>query len=295
MEEELLETVSSSAGCVRLFVGGDRTQVGKTTVCLGILGYLRREMGVAAADLAYIKPATQCEAADLLSAYCAAEGILHVGGSEAPIVYYPGFTRAVINGTAAVDAEATRRKIDEVCRGKKFCVIDGVGFPGVGSCVGASNADVALWARAPVVLVSKSGVGAAIDAHCGNASFFAAKGVPVLGAIFNMAPLEGFYKKDEIEPVVHRFFHASRPRETLYGVVPLLAPSETLADANIDHLKKHIDLKALIQDCCLDVFNRKRRPTTHNSEKEPLDQSKVPDRQAIEQQATKKGAIVSAR
>ena len=43
--------------------------------------------------------------------------------------------------------------VDAVCEGKHFVLVDGVGFPGVGSVVGCSNADVAAASKAPVLLV----------------------------------------------------------------------------------------------------------------------------------------------
>ena len=46
----------------------------------------------------YIKPATQCEAPDLLVRWCAAKGIEYVGGTDAPLVFYSGFTRDFMVG-----------------------------------------------------------------------------------------------------------------------------------------------------------------------------------------------------
>ena len=54
--------------------------------------------------------------------------------------------------------------VDELSEDRKVVIIDGVGFPAVGTVCGTSNADVAAALRAPVVLVVKSGVGGAIDA-----------------------------------------------------------------------------------------------------------------------------------
>jgi hypothetical protein len=45
-----------------LFIGGDRSSVGKTSCCLGLLAYLVNLCGVSAEDIGYIKPVTQCEA-----------------------------------------------------------------------------------------------------------------------------------------------------------------------------------------------------------------------------------------
>ena len=45
----------------RVFIAGDKSSVGKSTMCLCILASLVR-MGVSADKIAYIKPVTQCEA-----------------------------------------------------------------------------------------------------------------------------------------------------------------------------------------------------------------------------------------
>ena len=50
----VIRVLAESGGCTRLFVAGDKTHCGKTTVALGILGALLRE-GVPASKLGYIK------------------------------------------------------------------------------------------------------------------------------------------------------------------------------------------------------------------------------------------------
>jgi hypothetical protein len=143
--EGLAARLAASSSCIRLFVAGDRSHCGKTTVCLGILGSLLKA-GVPASHLAYIKPATQCEAPDVLANWCTEQGITHVAGSDAPLVFFKGFTRSVLEGTTP-GGEALLapivKAIDTLALTKKFILIDGVGFPGVGACVGASNADIA--------------------------------------------------------------------------------------------------------------------------------------------------------
>lgn len=72
-------------------------------------------------------------------------------------------------------------------------IVDGVGYPAVGSICGVSNADVAHALRAPVLLVGKSGVGDAVDSYNLNASFFESRGVRVLGGVFNRISTSGYY------------------------------------------------------------------------------------------------------
>ncbi|KAJ8598148.1 hypothetical protein CTAYLR_007425 [Chrysophaeum taylorii] len=260
--------------CLKVFVSGDRAGVGKTTVCLGLLEYLVETLG--AEKVAYIKPATQSEKGDLVSLYCEAKGVRHVGGSRAPLVFYPGLTRAVISGEARVSLAAIAAAVEAVCEGKSACVIDGVGYPAVGSCVGASNADVARACRAPVVIVGRAGVGGAIDAHCLNAALFEKAGVPILGAIFNMADSSGFYARDRIKLPLERYFAHSRPREVCYGIVPLFdalaggRSSLELAERAANHVAAFVDFRALIKDAELDAFNRRRDNPSLSAAPRPL-------------------------
>lgn len=262
-------------GCVRIFVGGAVSDVGKTTFCLGLLVHLKKKTD----SLAYIKPATQCEAPDLLARWCSENKVRHVGGSQAPLVFYPGLTRAVISGEATVDVEEIAAKVDEVCAGKRYCVVDGVGFPGVGSCVGASNADIARACRAPVVLVGKAGVGSAIDTHCLDAALFEKEGVPVLGAVFNKADNQGFYSKEKIIGPIETFFSEKRPRETCYGIVPTREGGvEDDVEQLLSHLDSHVDFHSVVRDAELDVFNRKRRKKRRRSVREggePEERSRI--------------------
>ena len=60
--------------------------------------------------------------------------------------------------------------------GKRIVIIDGVGYPSVGSICNLSNADIARALKAPVLLVGKSGVGDAVDSFNINARFFESYG-----------------------------------------------------------------------------------------------------------------------
>ena len=75
-------------------------------------------------------------------------------------------------------------------------IIDGVGYPAVGSITQTSNAAVAKALGAPVLLVGKRGVGDAVDSYVLNRSVFELGSVPVLGAVFNkLADDSSYYCK----------------------------------------------------------------------------------------------------
>lgn len=83
----------------------------------------------------------------------------------------------------------------------QIVVVDGVGYPAVGSICGVSNGDVALALQAPVLLVGKSGVGDAVDSFNLNACFFESRGVRVLGGVFNRISTSGFYSLERCREV----------------------------------------------------------------------------------------------
>ena len=246
----------TNRSALRIFVAGDRMSVGKSSVCLGLLGVLHEYLGYASTDLAYIKPATQNEAPQLVQIYCEQKGIEHV--PIGPIVYYRGFTRAFL----AQETESTEtllgyvsRDVDQIARGKRVVIIDGVGFPAVGSICGTDNASVArasgypsgsssgnngtlmslsssssssLSSRQPpaVLLVGGSGVGGAVDAFNLNATYFEQAHVPVIGAIFNKLELEGFYSLDNCKTQITSYFDQSIHQRQLnrrpFGFVPVM-------------------------------------------------------------------------
>ncbi|KAG7393391.1 hypothetical protein PHYPSEUDO_009595 [Phytophthora pseudosyringae] len=231
MKQQLLESrytaaapapAAPEAPPLRLFVSGDRAQVGKSTVCLGLVGALLRS-GYAASEVAYIKPATQCEKPQLVTKFCRQQGVAccEVG----PILFYKGFTREFLKGeteTAAQLLERAKQKVEEVGRGKKVVVVDGVGYPAVGSICGVSNAHVAKKLETPVVLVGKKGVGDAVDSFNLNATFFESHGVKVLGSIFNRLPDDGFYSLEHCRENVTAYFEQFQPEKRVYGFLPEL-------------------------------------------------------------------------
>ena len=87
-------TRTHQGSCLRVFISGDRSQVGKSTVCLGLLTALLGKYKPS--DLCYIKPATQCESTQLIWKFCENQGIKCQG--IGPIVFYSGFTRAFLKG-----------------------------------------------------------------------------------------------------------------------------------------------------------------------------------------------------
>lgn len=271
---------------MRLLVAGDKSHAGKTTVSLGLLSALL-DAGFKPQEIAYIKPATQCVSSTITARFCESMGIAceHIG----PVVFYRGFTRQYLDGT---DPDANDQTLVERCaaaverieRGdaasgasrKKLTIIDGVGYPSVGSIVGCSSADLAVACRAPVLIVGRPGLGDAIDSFNLCARYFEGQRVPVLGCVFNKVAFDGFYGANKIKPYMVKYMQTSRPSQHVYGLLPQnerlakLADEETcginfkrpessaagsLTDADRQIVtviaaafKEHVDVQALLKD-----------------------------------------------
>lgn len=228
IKQHLLESSATLASItlehhpLRLFISGDRAHVGKSTVCLGLIGSLLQS-GYAAKDIAYMKPATQCQKPQLVTKFCRQQGIAccDVG----PILFYKGFTREFLKGeteTSIQLLEKAETKLKEISRGTKIVIIDGVGYPAVGSICGVSNAHVAKKLKSPVVLVGTKGVGDAVDSFNLNATYFMSHNVKVLGSIFNRLPEDGFYSLEHCRENVLLYFKQFQVEKRVYGFLPEL-------------------------------------------------------------------------
>jgi hypothetical protein len=95
-------------------------------------------------------------------------------------VFYSGFTRAFLKGETESSEQLLQKAkeaVEKLSSGKKICIIDGVGYPAVGSICGVSNAAVACTLNSPVLLVGPKGVGNAVDSFNLNEAFFRAHSI----------------------------------------------------------------------------------------------------------------------
>eukprot|EP01031_Cornospumella_fuschlensis_P034744 gene34744-42070_t len=229
-------------GPMRLYISGSFSSVGKSSICLGILSLLHERFGVSADRLFYIKPSTQCEKIQSVQKYC--EKVKLSCAPLGPLVFYSGFTRSYLRGETEnrgqilhkiheametlekggfygynnFDASDTRNRdtLSEKRRGQTphqwrggkggLTVIDGVGYPSVGSIINLSNRDIAISCRAPLLLVGKSGVGDAIDTFTLNYTYYTQAGARVLGGVWNRCEKTGYYSRDECESAVSLYF-----------------------------------------------------------------------------------------
>ncbi len=265
---QMKSTNRSQLNAIRIFITGDRSQVGKSSVCLGLIGTLLTKHKFSPSSLAYIKPATQCEESQLIAKYCEKHNIDNV--PIGPIVYYKGFTRAFLDGET--DDTKTllhnaKLAVDKLAMNKRIIIIDGVGYPAVGSICGTDNVSVAKACGyeiklsdgkreiipPAVLIVGKRGVGDAIDSYNLNATYFKAQNVKVMGAIFNRLPNDKnhYYSLENCKKAVTSYFAKTSNDEDVFGFIPevegLSASSMESADQFINVFANHVDVSQIIQ------------------------------------------------
>mmetsp|Transcript_13297 Transcript_13297/g.15560 ORF Transcript_13297/g.15560 Transcript_13297/m.15560 type:complete len:317 (+) Transcript_13297:121-1071(+) len=245
---------SSEAKVLRLFISGDRSQVGKSSCCLGVLSSFLAN-GYKPSEIAYIKPATQCEEEQPVVLFCKRKGIDSVG--IGPVVFYSGFTREFLNGNTPPThklLQSIEDAVNDLCskKGRKVVIIDGVGYPAVGSIVGLSNAAVAAALNAPVLLVCPKGVGNAIDSFNLNETFFKYHNCKVLGVIFNRFSLDGYYALEKCRESIDSYFEQYRNDVQVYGLLPELdmanSSPEEVQEKITDSFTQYVNSARLIQD-----------------------------------------------
>eukprot|EP00808_Paulinella_micropora_P022542 g47238.t1 len=215
-----------------LVLAGDKSGSGKSTISMGILAGLL-DAGFKPSELAYIKPVTQCEDVQLVCQFCEWKRIDHRG--VGPVRFYEGFTKEVIDGKDPVGDEGryeqVRNSVAKIGTGKKIVLVDGVGYPAVGSCANISNAHIAkALNNSPVLLVGRPGLGDAIDSTNMHRAWFEKHGVQVLGACWNKIPIMSTYHPyEECKEYVVKYFKQNAPGFGCYGHIPSL---ESLAQEN---------------------------------------------------------------
>lgn len=182
----------------RIFIAATQQNDGKTTVCLGLIGALRKRFK----KIGFIKPIGQRylieqgykvdEDSVLIEKVCKIKCNLK---DMSPVAIEKGFTERYIRGGKRERiAEQIRKSFDRVSKGSDLVVIEGTGHAGVGSVFDWSNASVAKLLDSKVVLVTSGGIGRPIDEIVLNQALFEKEGVELIGVIINkVLPVK--YKK----------------------------------------------------------------------------------------------------
>ena len=189
----------------RIFVAATQQNDGKTTTALGLFAALRQRFG----QIGYIKPVGQRfveiegnkidEDTVLMDQTFGVKTPLE---AMSPIAIEPDFTRKYIeNANYDFFVKRLQNSFDRTAWEKDFVIIEGSGHAGVGSVFDLSNARVAKLLGSKVILVTRGGIGRAIDEAALNKALFDKEGVELIGVVINKVMPEKF---DFIQDIVGR-------------------------------------------------------------------------------------------
>lgn len=220
----------------RVFIAATHQNGGKTTTALGLFAVLKKRFG----RIGFIKPVGQrfenidgkrVDEDSLLIDQTF--GVQTPIEDMSPIAVEPEFTRRYINN-ANPDFFVRRlqNSFDRACWEKEFCLIEGTGHAGVGSCFDLSNARVAKLLQSKVIIVTTGGIGRPIDEIALNQALFEKEGVEIVGAILNKILPE---KYDQVRDFAQRGL--ARLGIELLGAMPAEA---LLSSPTLDQVCKRV-------------------------------------------------------
>lgn len=173
-----------------LFVAATGQNVGKTTLCLGLVSGLRKRFK----SVGYFKPVGQEHVTvdhhpvdkDVLL-FHSYFGLSETPHTMSPVLFPKGFTREFLDGKLSRDSMVS--SIDtafaSITQKHPITVIEGTGHTGVGSIIDLNNAQVAAQLKAPLFLVAPGGVGSSFDELALNRTQCEKYGVPIGGVFLN--------------------------------------------------------------------------------------------------------------
>lgn len=174
-----------------IFVAATGQNVGKTTICLGMIAALQKKIP----KLGFMKPVGQqhelvneCLLVDkdviLFKEY------FHLPAryeDMSPVIFPKGFTRDFLDGK--IDSHLLKDKITSsfhvIQQENDFTIVEGTGHVGVGSIVTLNNATVCALLGLEMVIIAKGGLGSTFDELALNKALCDKLGVPIAGVILN--------------------------------------------------------------------------------------------------------------
>ena len=220
----------------RVFIAATQQNDGKTTTAVGLFAALSKTLG----QIGFIKPVGQRfvevdgkqidEDTVLIDQTF---GVKVPIEAMSPIAVEPDFTRKYIqHSNNDFLVRRIQNSFDRAAWEKDFVIIEGTGHAGVGSVFDLSNARVAKLLQSKVLLITKGGIGRAIDEIALNKALFDKEGVELIGVILNkVLPA----KYDEVKDFARRGLE--RLGIDLLGVIP---EEPMLANATLGQICKQV-------------------------------------------------------
>lgn len=174
-----------------IFVAATGQNVGKTTICLGMIAALKKKFP----RLGFMKPVGQQHEKVEPGLLVDKDVVLFKEyfqlpsdyADMSPVIFPRGFTRDYLDGK--VEEQTLQKKIhasfDKISAANDFTIVEGTGHVGVGSIVNLNNASVAASLGLDVVIIAKGGLGSAFDELALNKGLCDRMGVNINGVILN--------------------------------------------------------------------------------------------------------------
>eukprot|EP01084_Bolivina_argentea_P300483 518137_1 len=234
------ETQNSIRNTKYLYISGDRSAVGKSSVCAAIIHSLITNKILKPSEIAYIKPMTQCIKPTNVSRYCLMNKIdcIPIG----PIVFKKGYTSEIIDnkhGSKESRLQLIKTEIEKLATNKKLVIIDGVGYVSVGSVTQIDNVEVAKLMNAFTILIVRSGIGDSIDTTNlllsyyqtpNNIQYFKNK---FIGVIYNFKEKNNRHKINDCKKYVSKYFNVNKPNLKLLGWLPPVSKDNVKIPDNV--------------------------------------------------------------
>lgn len=226
-----------------IFVAATGQNVGKTTICLGLIAGLRKRFS----SVGFIKPVGQQHIAINQRLKVDKDAVLfheyfHLSAryeDMSPTIIPQGFTRDFLDGK--IDTckmqECIVSAFQRVSQHNRYTVVEGTGHVGVGSIIGLSNARVASLLGLEMIIIAEGGLGSAYDELLLNIELCERYRVPIRGVILNRV-------LDEKRDMILSYFPKALARHgiSLLGCIPY---SAFLNTPTMKDFENHFNTKML--------------------------------------------------
>lgn len=187
---------STSSNCAKtpkqaIFIAATGQNVGKTTLCLGILAGLKKRFET----VGFIKPVGQYHVMVDGDKMVDKDAVLfknHFGlktewSDMSPVIIPQGFTRGYLDQRTSEESllEKITHSFDTIASKHRYTVVEGTGHTGVGSIIGLNNVRVAAALGLEMVIIVSGGLGSAIDELALNLAICEKYALKVRGVILN--------------------------------------------------------------------------------------------------------------
>jgi phosphate acetyltransferase len=200
-----------------IFIGATGQNVGKTTLCLGMIAALKKRFK----SVGFIKPVGQQHIKIQEGINVDKDVVLFKDYFQlpenwedmSPVIIPAGFTRDFLDGKIT-ESDMHQRIVNafhQVAGKNSYTIVEGTGHIGVGSLVNMNNAKIAALLGLDIVLIASGGLGSAYDELALNIEMCRQYGVKIRGIILNRV-------LDEKREMILKYF----PKSLHKWAIPLI-------------------------------------------------------------------------